>query len=600
MFRFDSYNTFYKSPMGAARCESAVTFRTEVKKDINAKGVNFVLRGECETKFLLKKSGTRGNYDVFEGEIIIENAGLYFYRFEVIDAKGALRFTGTNNGHTAVCGDWLPEWRLAAYEKDFKAPCGFEGAVMYQIFPDRFFKADGVDISGAKNSRIIHEKWNGRPQCFFDYDGFKCNDYFLGNLRGIEQKLSYIKDLGVTHIYLNPIFESSENHRYSTSDYLKIDPYLGSEEDFISLCKAAKELDIKIILDGVFSHTGDDSRYFNKYGNYDSVGAYNSPASPFYNWYNFYNYPNEYECWWGFKTLPNVKETTPEYTDFITGKQGVLRYWMRRGASGWRLDVADELPDPFLEKIRTAVKSENENAVIIGEVWENAVTKRSYGAQRRFLLGKQCDTVMNYPFLNGITDFIISGNSRQFYETVMSIISDYPAPSVKCLMNMLSTHDTTRILNRLATTSVPERRVQSKTKLTENERKLGISRLMAAAIIQYTLPGVPCVFYGDEAGVEGFGDPACRATYPWGQQDSKLLELHKSLGKMRNDYKMDFDAPIEFEIFDGGVLKYRRGNLIITVNRTDADIKLDNSPIITGFSVKDGILSSGGAVVQRR
>jgi len=474
------------------------------------------------------------------------------------------------------------------------------GAVMYQIFPDRFYKADGVDIKGVKNERIMHESWDEKPSCCYDYPGFRCNDFFGGNLKGIEQKLDYIKSLGVTLIYLNPIFESAENHRYSTSDYLKIDPVLGSDGDFISLCAKALEYDIKIILDGVFSHTGADSIYFNKYNHYDSIGAYNSKYSPYYNWYNFTSYPDSYDCWWGFKTLPNVRETSADYLEFITGEQGVLRHWMRLGANGWRLDVADELPDEFLDSVRHAVKSQNEQGLIIGEVWENAVTKHSYGCQRRFLRGKQCDSVTNYPFACAIVDFIKSHNAQRFYLDVMEILNDYPAPAVSCLMNVLSTHDTARIINRLALDSLPPRKCQSASELTASQKQRGTELLMSAVVMQFTLPGVPCVFYGDEAGLDGFEDPFCRKTYPWGKENNTLLKLHKKLGIIRNNHSKDFLSDIEFVASSASVVHYTRGELHIIVNMSEGKMSLEGLQPITGCKFNSDYIFSGGAAVLRR
>ncbi len=597
MIKFDCYDRNHKYPLGAIRCGEKMHFRIGVKEDIDIHHINFILRRDESVSITLSHTQTDGGYDFFEGDITINTAGLYFYRFELVRKNGIMLFSGTRDGHTAQIGDWLNEWRLAAYEHDFHTTDDTKGAVMYQIFPDRFYKADGVDISGAHNERIVHESWDERPYCFYDYPDFKCNDFFCGNLLGIEQKLPYLKSLGVTHIYLNPIFESAENHRYSTSDYMRIDPYLGDIVHFKSLCKSAKDMNIKIILDGVFSHTGDDSKYFNKYGHFDSIGAYNSTKSPYYDWYDFKKYPDTYECWWGFKTLPNVHETNPSYMDFITGENGVLRHWMREGAYGWRLDVADELPDEFLKKIRLAVKAEDPDAIIIGEVWENAVTKCSYGAQRRFLLGEQCDTVMNYPFSNAIVDYVINGNADKFYLSVMQIVNDYPSPSLKCLMNMLSTHDTSRIINKLSGAATPERRFEADAKLTEQEKKLGASRVMTAAILQYTLPGIPCIFYGDEVGIEGFGDPACRKPFPWGKENNELLEIHKKLGEMRGKYANSLESDIEFECHTNGVLQYKRGDLIIVVNMSRKSIPVPSGKTVISIGVKNGIITNGGAII---
>lgn len=599
MIQFDCYSTEYKNPQGALRAGDKMHFCIKVFADAGIEYVNIVLRSSDSRSFKLIPTVTEKSYTKFEGDIELNKAGLYYYRFELVKPNGIMIFAGSDDGHTVKCGDWLSELRLAVYERDFHTSDFTDGAVMYQIFPDRFYKADGVDISGAHNERIIHENWDERPLCIYDYPEYKCNDFFCGNLKGIEQKLPYLKSLGVTHIYLNPIFESSENHRYATSDYMRIDPYLGDTVHFKNLCKSAENMNIKIILDGVFSHTGDDSKYFNKYRHFEGDGAYNSKLSPYYDWYDFKNYPDSYECWWGFKTLPNVKETNPSYMEFITGENGVLRYWMRQGAHGWRLDVADELPDEFLEAVRNAVKTENRDALIIGEVWENAVTKCSYGAQRKFLLGKQCDTVMNYPFSNAITDFVISGNANRFYLSVMQIINDYPAPALKCLMNMLSTHDTSRIINKLSGAQAPERRYEADCRLSEDSRKLGLERVMTAVVIQYTLPGIPCVFYGDEVGVEGFGDPACRKTFPWGKEEGELLELHRALGKMRNDNPADFQSDMVFEFYDKGLLRYRRGRFTVLVNKTGGDIQLPSGEYIIKTGITDSTLKNGGAIIYR-
>ncbi|MBQ8606232.1 MAG: glycoside hydrolase family 13 protein [Clostridia bacterium] len=598
MVKFDSFKTEYKYPQGAVRCLDDIRFCIRTDPSLEVEKVNLVIRNSDTSKtFVLTK---KEDGDLFEGTAVFVETGMNYYRFELVQKKGTFIFVGTKDGHTASIGDWLPEWRVAAYDKDFHTSSGCEGAVMYQIFPDRFYRSEKVIAGQAKNERIIHESWDERPHCYYDYPDFKCNDFFMGNLKGIEEKLDYISSLGVTHIYLNPIFESSENHRYSTSDYMNIDPYLGTDSHFKELCEKAKEYDIKIILDGVFSHTGDDSIYFNRYHHFSGVGAHDGKDSPYYNWYNFTEFPEKYECWWGFDTLPNVCETNPGYMEYITGKNGVLRHWLRMGASGWRLDVADELPDKFLEAVRRAVKEENKDALIIGEVWENAITKVSYGAQRKFLLGKQCDTVMNYPFLNAITDFVIGADSAKFYNSIMQIINDYPAPSVDCLMNMLSTHDTARAICRMGADTIPERRYQADAKLTEFQLRRGIKRLKMAAVIQFTLPGIPCIYYGDEAGLQGFGDPSCRGTYPWGRENTELVRLHRSLGNIRKNNKSDFSKPIEFIKAEGGVISYSRGDLVITVNnsQTEADIPCGES--LFGFNTQNGKLLPCGAIIQRR
>ena len=590
MIDFDSFKTEYKSPQGAARAGTPVRFC--VRTDAEAEHINLVFRGEDEiTVFLLKKTGE----NEFRGEAELKEPGFYRYRFELVRADGIMSFAGTVDGHTAVIGDWLPEWRLFVYDGDFETPEVGAGAVMYQIFPDRFFSAGTKRES--KSPRIMHESWDEKPYCKYDYDDYRGNDFFGGDLAGITEKLDRLAELSVTHLYLNPIFESAENHRYSTSDYMHVDPYLGTDGDFERLCAEAKKRGITVILDGVFSHTGADSVYFNKFGRYGDGGAYNDERSPYRKWYNFGDYPNGYASWWGFEMLPNVNETEESYLEFITGEDGVLRHWMRLGAGGWRLDVADELPDRFIEAVRKAVKAQDPQAPIIGEVWENAVTKVSYGRRREFLRGKQCDSVMNYPFLNAVTAFFKDGDAGAFERTVREILDDYPAPAVKWLMNSLSTHDTARVINRLALDKMPPRETQSSAELTDGQYARGRYLFMSAAILQFTLPGIPCVYYGDEAGLCGFEDPFCRGTYPWGREDEELFALHAALGRMRRENAAELERELKFESVRDGVLRYSRGALMIIANMSGGDVAISEPLIANGY--ENGALKSGGAAIVK-
>ncbi|MBQ4626029.1 MAG: glycoside hydrolase family 13 protein, partial [Clostridia bacterium] len=339
-------------------------------------------------------------------------------------------------------------------------------------------------------------------------------------------------------IYLNPVFQAQSNHRYDTADYEKTDSLLGSEKDFSSLCKKAKEKGIEIVLDGVFSHTGSDSKYFNKNGNYGCDGAYNSKSSPYYGWYRFKNYPDEYDCWWGVDILPEIDEENDDYIEYIAGENGILRKWIRAGAKGWRLDVADELPDKFLDSLRNAVKAEDSEGYILGEVWEDASNKISYGARRRYLLGQQLDSVMNYPFADALIAFATDGRAEGFNDRIAEICENYPKDAVDCLMNHIGTHDTCRVLNRLATlgkyrSSHLERYSGG---LSDEERERGRRLLRLISSMQFTLPGVPCIYYGDEAGIEGGEDPFNRGCYPWGKEDKELIEHYKFLGRLRKEH----------------------------------------------------------------
>jgi glycosidase len=458
--------------------------------------------------------------------------GLYFYKF-IIGGKCFGRGQERKGDFSSN-----ESYQLLVYEEDFTTPSWFKGGVMYQIFPDRFAKVGERPIGKGK---ILRKDWGGMPEFRPNEKGIvQNNDFFGGNLKGIASKLDYLSSLHVTTIYLNPVFESSSNHRYDTGNYKKIDSLLGDKADFENLVKEAKLRGIRIILDGVFNHTGDDSIYFNRYGTYDDVGAYQSKQSPYYNWFNFFHYPNEYECWWGIKTLPAVNESSEDYRNYILGEEGVVRYWLQTGIGGYRLDVADELPDPFLKELRTSVKSYDPEALIIGEVWEDASNKISYGVRRQYFWGGELDSVMNYPLKNAIIDYALSGKTACLVETVKMLMDNYPKSVLDCLMNSLSTHDTARILTVLGGKQVFTKEEMSRTFLSEEERQEGIEKVKISACLQYTMPGIPCVYYGDENGMEGYGDPFCRKCFDWEHLNEDLIGFFAKLGEIRAKYRHIF------------------------------------------------------------
>ena len=395
-------------------------------------------------------------------------------------------------------------------------------------------------------------------------------------MEGIRSKLDYLEKLGVTCIYLNPIFESHENHRYNTANYRNVDPLLGTNEDFRLLCEDAEKHGISIILDGVFSHTGADSIYFNKFGRYDTVGAWQSTDSPYYSWYTFFG-DHQYEAWWGIDTLPNVVETNPDYLNYICGDGGVLDYWISLGAAGYRLDVADELPDGFLDALRKCVKKNGEEKIVIGEVWEDASNKESYGVKRRYLLGDQLDSVMNYPFREAIINYIKGMDANTFKDWIMGILENYPKQTVDVLMNFVSTHDIERAINRFGGQNCDDK---SKDWMAENwlsdaEYKRGKQLLKAAMVLQFFLPGVPSIYYGDEVGLQGWKDPFNRRCFPWGNEDEDLLEYTRELGILRKSSSVFVDGELEFLLTENELLVFSRfhrnsgESVILILNRSE-------------------------------
>ena len=465
------------------------------------------------------------------GSFSLPLAGLYFYCFELTLNGSRCRILRGEGGE-GFPGEHGGLWQITVCRKGFATPDRFKGGVMYQIFPDRFSSSGKMHPVPA--GRELHARWGETPKFLPDMDGeYRPNDFFGGDLKGIRDKLGYLESLGVTTIYLNPIFEAHSNHRYNTADYRKIDPMLGTEQD---LCAEAARRGILIILDGVFSHTGSDSIYFNREGRYDSIGAWQSKESPYYSWFNFKNYPEEYESWWGFKTLPEVKETDPGYLEFICGRDGVLHKWLELGAAGWRLDVADELPDEFLDQLRRSVKAKDPEALVLGEVWEDASCKEAYGQRRRYLQGDQLDSVMNYPFRDAILDFVANHDSRSFLLRILEVVDHYPKCVCDVLMNFLSTHDVERALTRMVgePANGRDRGWQgANLRLSPQQYRRGVEMLRIAALLQYTLPGLPCLYYGDEAGLYGYRDPFNRGCYPWGKEDMDLVNFFRRLGQFR-------------------------------------------------------------------
>lgn len=474
-----------------------------------------------------------------------DKPALFWYDFIIADSNGKISYYG--NAHDGLGGEGSvyshkpPSFQITVYDKDYTPPAFLREGTMYQIFPDRFHRTH-IPKSDRKDV-YLHKNWGDTPLVRPDSRSGDNTafDFFGGNLKGIEEKLPYLKDLGISIIYLNPIFKARSNHRYDTGDYMQIDPILGTEEDFSSLCDSAEKLGIRIIIDGVFSHTGEDSVYFNRYGNYNSVGAYESKNSYYYSWYAFRKFPDEYACWWNIPTLPEVNKYDPSFQNFIMSEKGVARHWINKGAAGWRLDVADELPMDFLRKLRRAVKQEDENSILLGEVWEDASHKVAYGQIRCYCLGDTLDSVMNYPLRDALINFLIgSWDAVRTVRFIQSLQENYPAPFFYSAMNLMGSHDRARILNVLCEHEYNSiaHADRGKMRLHPETRKLAVSRFTKMLKLITALPGVPCIYYGDEAGLEGAADPFCRGTFPWNNIDS---DLHSTV---RNYMHMRLSRPV--------------------------------------------------------
>lgn len=608
MLIFDSRNKAYKSKISAIATDEKCKFRIIIPRDCRCSRAVLAIAkegdGESMVYYDMFWAGMCGSdREYWELHFSATTAGLYFYHFELDTpwGKGFVKNIGAGKGDFTVEGS---DFQQTVYDKNFKTPDFLKGGIIYQIFPDRFYNS-GTKKKDVPSVRVIRE-WGEEPYWREeDMNGIWNNDFFGGDLKGIEEKLPYIADLGVNCIYINPIFEAHSNHRYDTADYEKIDPLAGCEDDLKNLCKTAKEkYGISVILDGVFSHTGCDSKYFNMYNRYNNLGAYNSRQSPYFSWYKFIDYPNDYHAWWGIKLLPEIIEEDESYREYICGKNGILRKWLRCGISGWRLDVADELPDIFLDDLRKAVKAEDENAIIIGEVWEDATNKFAYGERRRYLLGNQLDSVMNYPFADAVLNFVRFGNGEFFFDSVMNIVENYPPQVLNVLMNHIGTHDTERAITRLAGPNNEGRGrhwQNEHNKLSEYDYLKGISMMKMASLVQFTLPGVPSIYYGDEIGMQGMKDPFNRACMHWDNMNEELLKWYQRLGQIRRGSKAFKDGEIIPVFCSGSAIAYKRENAENTVlvavnngeNKTDIYVgeEWDNSYCHFDYESENGIIT---------
>lgn len=546
----DSHSNLFRSPFGAVPCHTKLSLALEIigPEEIQEVVLRLWTQNQQEERVLMQLQEPKGEKNIYRATITVSGKpGLLWYYFIIVQ-NGKIYYYGNNQRNLGGVGQMYdhepPSYQVTVYKEDAATPHWYKESVMYQIFVDRFCNGyDEGKILNLKKHCVVYNNWNAIPEYRKDPVTGKtvCYDIFGGNLLGVIKKLPYLKELGISVIYLNPIFEAASNHKYDTGDYKKIDPMFGDNELFKELCAKAKEMGIYIILDGVFSHTGSDSIYFNREGNYPSLGAYQSKDSPYYSWYRFIDFPKEYDCWWGIDTLPNVNEMEPSYQEFIiTGTDSVIKYWMKQGAKGWRLDVADELPEEFIKKIRSVMKRLDSDSVLIGEVWEDASNKVSYGQMREYLLGEELDSVMNYPFRSIWLDFLVSkSDARETHLRLMSLYENYPLQHFYSTMNLIGSHDEVRALTILSG-APPEENLSYEEKinfkLREEQQKVGIARLKLLALIQMTFPGVPCIYYGDEVGLTGYRDPLNRATFPWGQENQEILQWYKKVIALRNRY----------------------------------------------------------------
>ena len=546
----------YKEPYGAAASGTRVRFTL---RPLRADGYSrarlsarFEFREDQVEEIPMPWTGLDGARDLFSCTLDTgEYVGLVWYTFtlERIDGKK---------------GEQLGPFQLTVYDGGEQVPAWFGEGMTYQIFPDRFRRTRIPDPSGMVGGRWVHTAWQDEPEYRPDRSGeIRNRDFFGGSLEGVLEKLDYLQHLGVRTLYFCPIFEAAENHRYGTADYRSIDPMLGTEEDFSRLCQEAHSRGMRVMLDGVFNHTGFVSRYFNGDGFYPELGAHQSQDSPYCSWYNFTHWPDQYESWWGIYSLPAMNEHDPAYRRFIFGDEdSVVRRWLRAGADGWRLDVADELPDDFVHGIHEAARQAKPEAVVIGEVWEDGSNKIAYSVRRKHILGGHCDGLMNYPFRNALVSFLLGDDAFHFMQAMETLRENYPPFAWRSAMNFLGTHDTPRILTLLGVGG--DGKDHSKDwraafRMSPEQYQRGRARLKLGALVLFAFPGSPTIYYGDEAGMEGFEDPFNRGTYPWDREDGELLAWYSALGAARGQLEALRRGELTWLRARGRVLAFLRG-----------------------------------------
>lgn len=583
---YHSRNQLCKTPYGAVAAGQTIVFSAYPERERGTERILLWIGrdGEEPDAIPMRWHGLAGSRDRYSVNYTPETPGLYWYYFTLDTADGPRYVVRGYGGRCEIDDTLRDRYQLTVYDGSYKSPAWFGEGVTYNIFPDRFCR-DRAPVQPEGEGvaeRVLHQNWDDTPVYQPDSNGeILNNDFFGGTLRGILQKLDYLESLYVRTIYLNPIFQAYSNHRYDTGDYKRIDPLLGCEKDFRELCAQAAKRGMRIVLDGVFNHTGYDSRYFNARGRYQGEGAYQSQQSPYYDWYDFQQWPDKYSSWWGIYTLPQTNETNESYLSYIIDDaDSVVRRWLRLGASGWRLDVADELPDSFIARLNAAARREKPDAVIIGEVWEDASNKIAYSERRRYFQGGELDSVMNYPLRDAILAYLGGGTAEHFAETMECIRENYPHDVFYSLMNIIGTHDTPRALTVLGIT-------QEEWKLSREERaaftlpperiESARRRLKLAAVLQFTMPGSPTIYYGDEVGLQGFEDPFNRRTFPWEREDRDLLAFYRRLCMLRAESETLAKGELRFLRSNGSLLRYERrtahARLVIMVNRGHQEVK---------------------------
>jgi len=548
---------------------------------------------EQKNVYPMKHVKNENDMAYFETTIELPRYAVYHYYFS-FEANSRFQYYKKENtsGDNSVTDEEC--WKLSV---NFDVPEWAKGAIMYQIFVDRYKRTRGLEKPKMKG-RDIHNNWTEPPVVGPNKDGKWCVDFYCGDVKGITDTMKYLKKLGVDIIYLCPISESQSNHRYDTADYKSVDPYAGTTDMMKEMCEKAHKYGIKVILDVVFNHTGNDSIYYNEYGHYDSIGAYQVAKDPRYKgmvspYSDFYDTDchfgkHEFKFWWNQPNMPKCNGKSEHWRNFICGKEGAIDFYFSLGIDGLRLDVADELLDEFVEDTHTAAVRNKLYAFLMAEMWENNPMDRGFLKN-----AKGIHSLMNYRLTDAIMRYYKYCDVNKLREALRFISTEYPEGTILTLMNFTSTHDISRAIEIFGCNIFNEYALWAwdlikgngdcewikQHKMTSYEYHCGKRVLKSYCFALTFLQGIFSIFYGDEVGVQGVGNLANRAPYPWGHRDKDLLKYFRGLGKIRKENQFLRTAEQKIVKIDHEHFVFERYNknesIMVIVSRTHHITKVD-------------------------
>ncbi|MBX9137446.1 MULTISPECIES: alpha-amylase family glycosyl hydrolase [unclassified Clostridium] len=688
MLYHNTWESLYKYPFGAVEEGTDVTVRMHAQKG-DLQYARVLVRNTNTNRsdlYNMEKVSTitvdEEEVDIWEATFTPDEIGVYGYKFIAGDGDTAKYYVEDGyEGKTGTVGDKNGLFfQLTVYDKDYQTPDWMKEAVVYQIFPDRFNNGNTSNDDAKTNARgeepiEVPESWNSLPDNprlgeknmsdidgGYSGDGIWSNDFFGGDIKGIQEKLDYLQGLGVNTLYLNPISMAASNHKYDATDYKSLDPMFGTEEEFKSFTKELKSRGMHLIVDGVFNHVGDDSIYFDRYGKYDTVGAYEyweyvydkmnneglteetamTKADDYFvksgqvfseeKWHLWFNIKNskvdvgttneryDYQGWWGYDSLPEFKSLTKDEAIEL-GLASASDEFVNK-SSEWNNkelvdyiykdedSVAKQWIDWGADGWRLDVANEvdtvfwNDFREVMKEHNEDTlILGEIWDDASKYFVGDQYDSVMNYRIRAALIDYLKNGNATRLNDTLMAVYEDYPEEAFYALMNLMGSHDVARAIYVLGGGVDSEERAE----FSDYDKALGKQRLKLAALFEFGYAGAPTIYYGDEASVTGSKDPDCRRTYPWGNEDESLVSFYEAIGSVRENNKELFSYGDLTTLYTGaeGVYVYGRSyedeHAIVAINPTNTDAKVTiDLKEFTGNGTKfiDGLDSSYKVTVK--